>query len=70
MSRATSPTFLAVLVFATGLSSQEPDSRPTSRDDASWEKGLRQAAAKLIASKKVRDREYTAFLEELAREKD
>jgi hypothetical protein len=53
MFRATQPTFLALLVLASGLCCQEPGSRPTTRDDPAWEKGLKQAAAKLIASKKT-----------------
>jgi len=53
MFRATPPTLLALLIFAAGLSSQDPGSRPTTKDDGSWEKGLKQAAAKLIATKRL-----------------
>lgn len=53
MFRATQSPLLALLVFAAGVPSQEPGSRPTTRDDPAREKGLRQAAAKLIATKRL-----------------
>jgi hypothetical protein len=51
MFRASRPTFLAILLVAPALYCQEPQSRPTTRDDTRWEKGLERAARKLIATK-------------------